>query len=103
VKRMLDVLQGIITLAVVVAVVIILADAALVFFEARPGNEVVAFFSDTAEPLVPNPVVDVLPDQEHWQTALLSLAAYAVVLVAFAVLFRFLRWIGDRYAYRARR
>lgn len=103
-KRLLDVLQRIIMFAVIVAVLIIAGDLALSSLEARPENAVVAFFREYAELLVPNPVIDVLPDQEHWQTVLLSVAAYAVVLVLFALLFRGLRAVGERYGpYRARR
>lgn len=103
-KRLLDVLQRIIMFAVIVAVVIIAADFALASLDARPENAVVAFFREYAELLVPNPVIDVVPDQDHAQTVLLSVAAYAVILVLFAVLFRGLRAVGERYGpYRAHR
>lgn len=103
-KRMLDVLHRIIMFAVIVAILIVAADVALTFLEARAGNPIVAFFAEYGELLVPNPVVDVVPDQEHWQTGLLAIAAYVLVLVLFALLFRGLRWVGERWGpYRARR
>lgn len=101
---MLDVLGRIITVVVVVAILIIAADVALVLLEARPENPLVSFFAEYGELLVPNPVIDVFGDEEHWQTGLLSIAAYVVVLMLFALLFRVLRWVGERYGpYRARR
>lgn len=103
-KRLLDVLHRIIMVAVFIAILIVVADFALTSLEARAENSLVAFFAEYGELLVPNPVIDVLPDQEHWQTVLLSLAAYVVVLVLFALLFRGLRSVGERFRpYRARR
>lgn len=103
-KRLLDVVQRTIIFAVGVAVLIIVTDFALTSLEARPENALVAFFREYAALLVPKPVIAVLPDQEHWQTVLLSLAAYLVVLVLFALLFRGLGWVGERFRpYRARR
>lgn len=103
-KRLLDALQRIIMVAAFVAMLIVVADFALTSLEARAENPLVAFFAEYGELLVPNPVIDVLPGQEHWQTVLLAVAAYVVVMVLFAMLFRGLRWVGERFRpYRARR
>ncbi len=91
IRKMLDVLRSVLLWLLVVPVVVIVVDAALTFLEGRPGNAIVAFFSDSAELLTPLPVRDVLTDQTYWQTALLAVLAYALVAVLFVVLFRALR------------
>lgn len=91
IRRMLDVIESVLLWLIAVPVVVIVVDTALTFFEGRPGNPIVAFFSDGADALTPVPVEDLLVDQTYWQTALLALAAYALVVVLFVVLFRALR------------
>lgn len=90
-RKMLDVLRAVLLWLLVVPVVVTVVDAALTYLEGRPGNAIVAFFSDSAELLTPLPVQSVLDDQTYWQTALLAVLAYALVAVLFVVLFGALR------------
>lgn len=91
IRKMLDVIRSVLLWLLVVPVVVIVVDAALTFWEGRPGNAIVAFFSDSAELLTPLPVRDVMDDQTYWQTALLALLAYGLVAVLLVVLFGALR------------
>lgn len=100
IRTMLDTIRAVLLWLLVVPVAVIVVNAglrlaaALTDLQLRAENPIVAFLSDSAQLLTPVPVRELLTDQTYWQTALLAVAAYALVAVLFVVLFRALRQLA---------
>jgi hypothetical protein len=95
-KAMLDVIESLLLSIVGLIAAIILGDTALRFFGGREENPIVGWFHRTAETLTPLPALDVFPDQQYWQTAILALILWALAAAFLVFLFRALRQGVDR-------
>jgi hypothetical protein len=95
-KAMLDVIESVLLSLVGLAAAIILGDTALRYFEGREQNPIVGWFQRTADALTPLPALDVFPEQQYWQTAILSLLLWGLAAAFLVFLFRALRQGADR-------
>ena len=89
--RVLNAVQRIIMMLLLIPVLIIVLDTLLRAFKAQADNPIVGGVRDAAKTFIIEPFRTVFPDQSYLQDALVTLAAFGLLVLVVVFLFRALR------------
>jgi hypothetical protein len=96
--KLFDAIERLVLLALSVPVLVIILDTVFRFFNARVDNPVVARIRVVQDAVTPQIVESMFPAQDYYQTALLALAVYGLLVLAVVMIFRMITGIAARAA-----